>query len=68
VLIAGNGHVRRDIAVPYWLRAQGVPNWSIGYVEQRATAGEFDAQRAIPAIKRPDPCASLGGMKGKRGG
>ena len=24
VLIAGNGHVRRDIAVPYWLHAQGL--------------------------------------------
>lgn len=68
VLIAGNGHVRRDIAVPYWLRAQGVSNWSIGYLEQRAAVGEFDAQRAIPAIRRPDPCASLGGMKVKRAG
>ena len=68
VLIAGNGHVRRDIAVPYWLRAQGVPNWSIGYLEQRAATGQFDAQHAIPAIKRPDPCASLGNMKGKSAG
>lgn len=26
VLVAGNGHVRRDIAVPCWLRAEGVAN------------------------------------------
>ena len=68
VLIAGNGHVRRDIAVPYWLRALGVPNWSVGYLEQRAAAGQFDAQQAIPAITRPDLCASLGKMKGKDAG
>ena len=68
VLIAGNGHVRRDIAVPYWLRALGVPNWSVGYLEQRVAAGQFDAQQAIPAITRPDLCASLGNMKGKSAG
>ena len=68
VLIAGNGHVRRDIAVPYWLRAQGVANWSVGYLEQATGAGEFDAQRAIPALTRPDPCAGLGAMQGKGAG
>jgi len=67
-LMAGNGHVRRDIAVPYWLRAQGVPNWSVGYVEQSAAEGEFDAQHAIPPIKRPDACAGVGNIKGKGAG
>lgn len=68
VLIAGNGHVRRDIAVPYWLRAQGVPSWSIGYLEQLAAEGRFDSQRAIPPIDRPDACAGVGIMKGKGAG
>ena len=68
VLIAGNGHVRRDIAVPYWLRAQGVANWSVGYLEQRAAEAEFDAQHAIPPIKRPDACAGVGNIKGKGAG
>lgn len=60
VLIAGNGHVRRDIAVPYWLHQQGLSTVSIGYVEQATAAGEFDEVHRIPAAERPDPCAALG--------
>lgn len=64
VLIAGNGHVRRDIAVPYWLHAQGLTTWSIGFVEQAGAKGEFDRERLIPAIERPDPCKDLGKKMG----
>ena len=60
VLIAGNGHVRRDIAVPYWLRMQGLKSWSVGFVEQAGTPGEFDRERRIDAIEHPDPCVGLG--------
>ncbi|MEO5629143.1 MAG: ChaN family lipoprotein [Thermomonas sp.] len=68
VLIAGNGHVRRDIAVPYWLNAQGLQTRSVGYVEQAGTSREYDAERRIPVIRRPDPCAELGKkMRGKTG-
>lgn len=68
VLIAGNGHVRRDIAVPFWLHRQGLSTLSIGYVEQAAAAGEFDEVHRIAAVERPDPCASLGKMKGMGAG
>ncbi len=60
VLIAGNGHVRRDIAVPYWLRQQGSTTLSVGYVEQAPAPGEFDEVHRITAIERPDPCIALG--------
>ena len=60
VLIAGNGHVRRDIAVPFWLRQQGLTALSVGYVEQAPAPGEFDESHRIPAFARPDPCVALG--------
>jgi uncharacterized iron-regulated protein len=60
VLIAGNGHVRRDIAVPYWLHRQGLSTLSVGYVEQIAAPGEFDEEHRISAVQRADPCAALG--------
>lgn len=66
VLIAGNGHVRRDIAVPYWLQAQGLKTWSVGYIEQPGAEGEFDRERRIPAIQRPDACAGLGKSMGSK--
>ena len=66
VLIAGNGHVRRDIAVPYWLRAQDIPTWSIGFIEHAGAPGEFDLARRIPRLQRPDPCVALGGSIGKK--
>lgn len=59
VLIAGNGHVRRDIAVPYWLRARGVASWSVGYIEEAGAPGEYDREQHIPAADRPDPCAQF---------
>lgn len=68
VLIAGNGHVRRDIAVPYWLRTQGLTTWSVGYVEQPGTPGEFDIERPIATMERPDPCVALGEQMGKKTG
>lgn len=66
VLIAGNGHVRRDIAVPYWLHTQGLATSSIGFVEQAGSRGEFDSERRIPAIQRPDPCVELSKQMGKK--
>ncbi|BCL77297.1 hypothetical protein JHS3_30330 [Jeongeupia sp. HS-3] len=61
VLIAGNGHVRRDIGVPRWLA--GVPAaqvLSVGYLESEKNAKAFDAVVTIPAAQRADPCAALG--------
>ncbi len=74
VLIAGNGHVRRDVGVPRWLspdaRARSV---SIGLLEADDTgntgaasagaaspgAASFDAAFTTPAQTRPDPCQSM---------
>lgn len=62
VLLAGNGHVRRDLGVPYWLRQRGVgESRSIGFVETDAE-GEFDVSVRIAAQPRPDPCAELADM------
>lgn len=57
VLIAGNGHVRRDIGVPYWLRRDGFAPQAVGFLEPAVDAGAFDATHRIPAPARPDPCA-----------
>lgn len=59
VLIAGNGHVRRDIAVPYWLRHQGLHARAVGFLEPTTDAAMFDAVERIPAAARPDPCAGF---------
>lgn len=59
VLIAGNGHVRRDIAVPFWLRQQGLPARTVGFLEPTSDAAAFDAMERIPATVRPDPCAGF---------
>ena len=60
VLIAGNGHVRRDIAVPYWLHQDGhAATRSVGFVEDAAERAHYDAIQRIPPATRPDPCASL---------
>lgn len=65
VLIAGNGHVRRDVAVPVYLQAAGVAARdieAIGYLETTgspaATAG-FDRVERAPAPLREDPCAAF---------
>ncbi len=57
VLIAGNGHVRRDFAVPAWLRARGIASESVGFVEDAAEAAHFDRAETVPPHERPDPCA-----------
>lgn len=55
VLLAGNGHVRRDIGVPRWLPdVKGVV--AIGITEQPAPVGLFDVNQQVAAIERPDPC------------
>jgi uncharacterized iron-regulated protein len=70
-LIAGNGHVRADIAVPRLLRATQ-PNAdvvAVGFLERDADGGEpsaasrmvFDIAVITPRVERPDPCAEFGG-------
>ena len=72
VLIAGNGHVRRDFGVPHYLAhyPQGDDVRVVGFIEvdaaQRAptdyvTAGapEYDYIAFTPQTPRPDPCKEL---------
>ena len=61
VLLAGNGHVRRDIGVPRWLPADlRRRSHVVGYLE--AGDGDVDAydEVIVTAVQaRPDPCASM---------
>ncbi|MES3013626.1 MAG: ChaN family lipoprotein [Pseudomonadota bacterium] len=64
VLIAGNGHVRRDVGVPRWLseatRARSV---SIGLLEPGdPNASAFDVAFTTPAQSRADPCERMRGV------
>jgi uncharacterized iron-regulated protein len=62
VLIAGNGHVRRDLGVPRWLPAEAGVR-AIGLLERGAReappAGAFDRVVATEAVPREDPCEAL---------
>ena len=63
VLLAGNGHVRKDIGVPRWLgpAAQGRAT-AVAYLETDDTApttAAFDEVIAIPAQTREDPCNNM---------
>ncbi|HEY4065326.1 MAG TPA: ChaN family lipoprotein [Burkholderiaceae bacterium] len=62
VLLAGDGHVRRDIGVPRWLSAQTrARSVSIGLLEggDAAQAAAFDLTLATPAQPREDPCDAM---------
>lgn len=65
VLIAGNGHVRRDIGVPHYLAAARADDIvSIGFLErasdgQTAADGPYDEAWFTAPVERPDPCASF---------
>jgi uncharacterized iron-regulated protein len=68
-LVAGNGHVRRDIAVPRLLRAAAPATnvLAVGLLERPAGGGMpapaarsmFDLVIVTPRTVRPDPCASF---------
>lgn len=62
VLLAGNGHVDRDIGVPWWLRGLGEQPVSVGYVEPGSDADgrqRYDRVHVIPPVEREDPCAAF---------
>lgn len=59
VLLAGNGHARRDLGVPRWLGGDADRVVSIGYLEAGDAAtppAAFDAVVRTAAAARPDPC------------
>lgn len=58
VLIAGNGHVRRDLGVPQWLAALPAQQlWVVGFVEATPPPGMYDQAVRGEAVARSDPCA-----------
>jgi uncharacterized iron-regulated protein len=65
VLIAGNGHVRRDIGVPHYLAAaQAGDIVSVGFLERGPDGatradGPYDEAWFTEPVDRPDPCASF---------
>ncbi|WP_449445876.1 ChaN family lipoprotein [Thermomonas brevis] len=48
VLVAGNGHVRGDIAVPFWLRRSGLAPRAVGFLEPSGDAAPFERRGAHP--------------------
>ena len=62
VLLAGNGHVRRDIGVPRWLGAVNDRVFAVGYLEigdETTPVAAFDAVVRTAAAERADPCVQF---------
>ena len=66
MLLAGNGHVRRDIGVAFWLSANERRSLvSIGLLERDDDASGPDARAEVDAYvitytaERADPCKDL---------
>jgi uncharacterized iron-regulated protein len=63
VLLAGNGHVRRDIGVPRWLAELPAQSLlAVGFVESDGApiaADQFDAVVITVRAARPDPCEAF---------
>lgn len=59
VLLAGNGHVRRDLGVPRWI----LETVSIAFAEpageDATVAGRYDRVIAIAGQEREDPCRNV---------
>jgi len=55
VLLAGNGHVRRDLGVPRWLER----SYAIGFITVDQDAEPFDVVVRLPKHDQGDPCALL---------
>lgn len=59
VLIAGNGHVRKDAGVMQWLTPQNQAKTQVhGYVENtdQNDAEWYDHVHVVPQVEREDPC------------
>jgi len=62
VLLAGNGHVRRDLGAPRWLPPEEQARaFAVGFLEEgdEPAAGAFDAVVYTARAERPDPCAAF---------
>jgi uncharacterized iron-regulated protein len=59
LLLAGNGHVRKDVGVFQWLFAENQARTQVlGYVERTdaTDVGGFDQVHLVPEVAREDPC------------
>jgi uncharacterized iron-regulated protein len=68
VLIAGNGHVQKDVGVEQWLPAELQQTTTVyGFIENSQTAGsaQFDVLARVPAHNREDPCEAFKAMMKK---
>jgi len=65
VLIAGNGHVRKDIGVAYWLARQdpALRLRSEAFLEADEPAGRYDVVHRVAAQPRADQCAQFKSKK-----
>jgi uncharacterized iron-regulated protein len=68
ILLAGNGHVRKDIGVYYWLsRAERTRTQVIAYTEEeddaqgRSETSVYDRTIRIEPFERDDPCEAFTG-------
>lgn len=62
VLLAGNGHVRRDIGVPRWLDGDQRRTFTVAYLEDddgSTPVAAFDAVVRTEVAARSDPCESF---------
>lgn len=62
VLLAGNGHVRRDLGVPRWLATDRGRVLAVAFLEDgddTTPPSAFDAVVRTPSIQRGDPCAGF---------
>ncbi len=62
VLIAGNGHVRKDAGVLQWLTPSKQAQTQVhGYVESidKTAADWYDHVHVVPAVEREDPCLAF---------
>jgi uncharacterized iron-regulated protein len=69
LLIAGNGHVRKDAGVFQWLSAEKQARTQVlGYVERADSndASWFDQVYLVPEVEREDPCLVFIQRSGKK--
>lgn len=62
LLLAGNGHVRKDAGVYQWLTAMERQRTQVhAYLESPQTGDEaaFDQVHAVASVQREDPCAAF---------
>lgn len=66
VLIAGNGHVQKDIGVRHWLPVTLQQTTTVhGFLEHQPgkAASEYDVAHRVPVFAREDPCNAFKAMK-----